>query len=46
MVDLNLQARNSGISELRFNERAVRCVSFNTVPHLDLPGRRDAITYS
>jgi broad specificity phosphatase PhoE len=46
MVDLNLQTRNSGVSELVFNEHAVRLVSFNAVPHLDRPGRRDAITYS
>ncbi len=46
IVDLNLQARNASVSELAFNERAVHCVSFNTIPHLDRPGRRDAITYS
>jgi len=46
MVDLNLQARNSGVSELRFNERALHVVSFNNVPHLDRPGRSEAITYS
>jgi broad specificity phosphatase PhoE len=45
-IDLNLQARNSGVSEVRFNERAVHLVSFNNVPHLDRPGRSDAITYS
>lgn len=46
MVDLNLQARNSGVSELRFNERALHLVSFNNVPHLDRPGRSGSITYS
>ncbi|MGH8672861.1 MAG: histidine phosphatase family protein [Burkholderiales bacterium] len=46
MVDLNLQARNSGVSELRFNERALHLVSFNNVPHLDRPGRGDSVTYS
>ena len=46
MVDLNLQARNSGVSELRFNERATHLVSFNNVPHLDRPGRSGSITYS
>lgn len=46
MIDLNLQARNSGVSELRFNERALHLVSFNNVPHLDRPGRSEAITYS
>lgn len=46
MVDLNLQTRNAGISEFRFNERAFHFVSFNNVPHLDRPGRLHAVTYS
>ena len=46
MIDLNLQARNSGFSELRFNERAIHCVSFNNVPHLEQPDRSGSITYS
>ena len=46
MVELNLQTRNSGVSELRATSRAVRCLSFNTVPHLDLPGRREFITHA
>jgi broad specificity phosphatase PhoE len=46
MMNLNLQARNSAISELAFNSRTVHFVSFNTVPHLDRPGRREAMTYA
>jgi len=46
MMNLNLQARNSAVSELAFNARTVHLVSFNTVPHLDRPERRAAITYS
>jgi hypothetical protein len=46
MMNLNLQTRNSAISELAFNVSAVHFVSFNTVPHLDRPERRSAITYS
>ena len=46
MIDFNLQARNSGVSELRFNEKVVHLVSFNNVPHLDRPGRSESITYS
>jgi len=46
MVNLNLQTRNSAISELAFNVRAVHFVSFNGVPHLDRPERRASITYS
>lgn len=46
MVDLNLQMRNTGISEFAFGGKAIRCVSFNGVPHLDLPERRGFVTYS
>jgi len=46
MMNLNLQTRNSAISELAYNASAVHLVSFNTVPHLDHPERRAAITYS
>lgn len=46
VVDLNLRARNTGISEFHFNARAIHCVSFNAVPHLDRPDRPDTITYS
>jgi len=46
MVDLNLQTRNAGFSEFRFNERAFHFVSFNNIPHLDRPDRLHAVTYS
>jgi len=46
VVDLNLQTRNTGISEFRFSARAIHCVSFNNVPHLERPGRSDALTYA
>jgi hypothetical protein len=46
VVDLNLQTRNTGLSELRAGARSAHCVSFNAVPHLERPGRREAITYS
>ena len=46
VVDLNLRARNTGISEFHFNERGIHCVSFNAVPHLDRLDRPDAITYA
>ena len=46
VVDLNLRARNTGISEFHFNERGIHCVSFNAVPHLDRPDRPDTITYA
>jgi broad specificity phosphatase PhoE len=46
IMDLNLQLRNASISELRFNERAIHCVSFNNIPHLDRPDRGEALTYA
>jgi broad specificity phosphatase PhoE len=46
VVDLNLQTRNTGLSELRAGAQRAHCVSFNAVPHLERPGRREAITYS
>ncbi|MFZ1907948.1 MAG: histidine phosphatase family protein, partial [Burkholderiales bacterium] len=46
VADLNLQTRNTGLSELRAGAQRAHCVSFNAVPHLERPGRREAITYS
>jgi broad specificity phosphatase PhoE len=46
MINLNLQMRNAGFSEFRFNDRVVHCVSFNNVPHMDSVERRGSITYS
>lgn len=46
LIELNLQARNTSVSELRFNTRNLHCVSFNTVPHLVHRARTHAVTYS
>lgn len=46
IVDMNMQLRNASICELRFNARAMHCVSFNTIPHLDRPERAEALTYA
>jgi broad specificity phosphatase PhoE len=46
IVDMNMQLRNASICELRFNARAMHCVSFNTIPHLDRPDRAEALTYA
>ena len=45
-VALNLQVRNSGFCEFRFNERGAFLISFNNVPHLDTLERRRFITFS
>jgi hypothetical protein len=31
---------------MRFNARALHCVSFNNIPHMDAAGRREHVTYS
>ena len=46
VVDLNLQTRNTGITELQAGASRMHCVSFNNVPHLDRPDRAGALTYS
>ena len=45
-VALNLQVRNSGFCEMRFNARSAQLISFNNVPHLDTLERRQFITFS
>jgi len=45
-IELNLQFRNSGFSEIYFSPRSMRLISFNCVPHLERSDRRAAITYS
>ena len=46
VVDLNLQTRNTGITQLQSGASRIQCVSFNNVPHLDRPDRAGALTYS
>ena len=46
MVEMNLQARNTGISRLIFTGGRVYLNQFNAVPHLEHPARKHAETYS
>ena len=46
VVDLNLQTRNTGITELQAGAARIQCISFNNVPHLDRPDRAGTLTYS
>ena len=46
VMDLNLQTRNTGITELQAGASRIHCVSFNNVPHLDRPDRAGTLTYS
>ena len=46
VVELNLQIRNTGVTQGFFNKNVYRLSIFNQVPHLDREDRGDAITYS
>lgn len=45
MVHMNLQLRNSSVSHLHFNARAVYFSGFNHAPHLEQPDRAGSVTY-
>ncbi len=45
-IQLNLQTRNTGITELICGRTATRVVAFNAVPHLERPDRAHAVTHS
>ncbi len=45
MVHMNLQLRNSSVSQLHFNARSMHFSGFNHTPHLDPPARAGSITY-
>jgi broad specificity phosphatase PhoE len=45
-IELNLQTRNTGITELVRGRTASRLLSFNAVPHLERPDRAHAISHS
>lgn len=46
MIDLNMRLRNSALTELAGTRRGHALASFNAVPHLDVPGREDWITWA
>lgn len=45
-IQLNLQTRNTGITELVSGRSIARVVAFNAVPHLERPDRAHAVTHS
>ncbi len=45
-IELNLQCRNTGFTELIAGREALRLLSFNNVPHLDCAERRASITFA
>lgn len=46
VFELNLQVRNSSVTQFFFNEKNLRFASFNSVAHLEHADRIHAITYS
>jgi len=45
-IQLNLQTRNTGVTELVHGRSATRVVAFNAVPHLERAERAYAVTHS
>ena len=45
-IELNLQFRNTGYCELIAGGGRLRLLSFNNIPHLDSPQRRDAVSFA
>lgn len=45
MVHMNLQLRNSSVSQVFLNGTRMHFAGFNHVPHLDRPEREESITY-
>lgn len=45
-IQLNLQTRNTGITEMIRGRSVARLVSFNAIPHLERPERAQAVTHS
>jgi len=45
-IEMNLRIRNSALSEFSFTPKGHRLLSFNHLPHLQTPERRDWETYA
>ena len=45
-IQLNLQTRNTGVTEIVRGRTATRLIAFNAVPHLERADRAHALTYS
>jgi broad specificity phosphatase PhoE len=45
-IQLNLQARNTGVTEVVRSRNVSRLAGFNAMPHLERPERAQAVTYS
>jgi hypothetical protein len=45
IVDLNLQIRNTSLSQFFINREKFLLATWNAVPHLEIEGRESSITY-
>lgn len=45
-IEFNLRFRNTGVCEIITGGDAMRMVTFNALPHLDRPERRESITFA
>jgi broad specificity phosphatase PhoE len=45
-IDLNYRMRNSAVTELTFTPKRHLLVTYNHLPHLDIPERRDWVTFT
>jgi broad specificity phosphatase PhoE len=45
-IELNLRIRNSALTEFAFTPKRHMLVTYNTLPHLDDPQRRDWVTFT
>jgi len=45
-ISLNMQIRNSSVSQYVFNDSTMSLVTFNILPHLEQPERREFVTYA
>jgi hypothetical protein len=45
-IQLNLQTRNTGVTEMVRGRSVQRVVAFNSVAHLERPDREHAVTHS
>ena len=46
VIELNMRIRNSSLTEFAYTPKRHMLVSYNHLPHLDHPQRRDWVTYS
>jgi broad specificity phosphatase PhoE len=45
-IQLNLHARNTGVTEIVRGSSVSRLAAFNAIPHLERPDRAHAVSYS